>query len=179
MNNSQLKCHWPWFELSMSSKVKFYQVNWKAMYDLLCVFHTNFDHTMYRCWYISWNRSLIGPFWPWKWPLEWFHTPHILGQDWFHNKEATWCNTFWQLFDTTEQYQYLWENGPNLIFLTLKMTFWIIQWNISLDSWSISSPRSSMPKVKKSYQTVFEKIGRVAKQSNLTFCDLWTLKNDL
>ena len=36
------------------------------------------------------------PFWPWKWPLEWFHTFHILGQDWFHNKEATWCNKFGQ-----------------------------------------------------------------------------------
>ena len=41
----------------MSSKVKFYQVNWKAIYDLLYVFHTNFDHTMYRFWDISWNLS--------------------------------------------------------------------------------------------------------------------------
>ena len=57
MNNSQLKCHWPWFDLSMTSKVKFYQVNWKAIYDLLYVFHTNFHHTMYRFWDISWNRS--------------------------------------------------------------------------------------------------------------------------
>ena len=45
-------------------------------------------------------------------------------------------------------------------FLTLKMTFWIIQWNQSLDSWSISSPRSCIQKIKKSYQTVFEKIGK-------------------
>ena len=33
------------------------QVNRKAIYDLLFVFHTNFDHTMYRFWDISWNRS--------------------------------------------------------------------------------------------------------------------------
>ena len=39
-----------------------------------------------------------GPNWTisWKWPLEWFHTFNILGQDWFHNKEATWCNKFGQ-----------------------------------------------------------------------------------
>ena len=57
MNNSQLKCHWTWFDLSMTSKVKFYQVNWKAIYDLLYVFHTSFHHMMYRFWNISWNRS--------------------------------------------------------------------------------------------------------------------------
>ena len=27
----------------MSSNVKFYKANWKAIYDLLYVFHTNFD----------------------------------------------------------------------------------------------------------------------------------------
>ena len=32
----------------MSSKVKCYKVNWKATYDLLCMLHTNFDHTMHR-----------------------------------------------------------------------------------------------------------------------------------
>ena len=57
MNNRQLKCHWPGFDLSMTSKVKFYQVNRKAIYDLLYVFYTNFHHTMYRFWDISWNRS--------------------------------------------------------------------------------------------------------------------------
>ena len=41
----------------MSSKVKFYQVNWKAIYDLLYVIHTNFDYTMYRFWDIRLNRS--------------------------------------------------------------------------------------------------------------------------
>ena len=35
--NGQLKTHWPWFDFSMSSKVKLYMVNWKAMCDLLCV----------------------------------------------------------------------------------------------------------------------------------------------
>ena len=44
----------------------------------------------------------IGPFWPSKWPLNWIHTFHILGQDWFNNKEATWCNKFGQHFITTE-----------------------------------------------------------------------------
>ena len=34
----------------MSSKVKFYKVNWKALYDLLYVFHTKFDYMMYRLW---------------------------------------------------------------------------------------------------------------------------------
>ena len=28
MNNSQLKCHWPWFDLSMSSKVKLNPIRW-------------------------------------------------------------------------------------------------------------------------------------------------------
>ena len=41
----------------MSSKVKFYKVNWKAIYDLPYVFHTNFHHTMYRFLDIIWNRS--------------------------------------------------------------------------------------------------------------------------
>ena len=30
----------------ISSKVKCYRVNWKAIYDLLYVFHTNFSHTI-------------------------------------------------------------------------------------------------------------------------------------
>ena len=47
MKNSQLKCHWPWFDLSMSSKVKLYQVNWKAIHDLQYVCHTNCD--LLRC----------------------------------------------------------------------------------------------------------------------------------
>ena len=44
----------------MSSKVKFDQINWKATYDLLnlYVIHTNFDHTMYRFWDISWKLDL-------------------------------------------------------------------------------------------------------------------------
>ena len=54
-----------------------------------------------------------------------------------------------------------WENGPNLTFPTFKMTFWIIQSLPSLDSWSISSPRSCMQDIKKIYQ-------KVAKQPNLT-----------
>ena len=48
----------------------------------------------------------------------------------------------------------IWENGLNLTFPTFKMTFWIIQSNPSLDSWSISSPRNCIQKVKKSYQTL-------------------------
>ena len=39
---SPLKTQWPWFALSISSKVKCYtcnKVNWKAIYDLLYVFH--------------------------------------------------------------------------------------------------------------------------------------------
>ena len=41
------------FALSISSKVKCYtcyKVNWKAIYDLLYVFHTNFDHMMHHLW---------------------------------------------------------------------------------------------------------------------------------
>ena len=48
---SPLKTQWPWFALSISSKVKCYtshKVNWKAIYDLLYVFHTNFDHMMHH-----------------------------------------------------------------------------------------------------------------------------------
>ena len=40
------------------------------------------------------------------------------------------------------------------------MTFWIIQWNPYLDSWSISSLRRCVQKIKNSYQTVFEKINK-------------------
>ena len=36
-----------------------------------------------------------------KMTLNWIHTFHILGQNWFHNK-ATWCNKFGQHFVTTE-----------------------------------------------------------------------------
>ena len=41
MKNSQLKIQWPWFDLLISFKVKFYKVNLKAIYDLLYVFHAN------------------------------------------------------------------------------------------------------------------------------------------
>ena len=34
----------------MSSNVKCLKVNWGAIYDLLYVFHTNFDHMMYHLW---------------------------------------------------------------------------------------------------------------------------------
>ena len=100
MNNSQLQCHWPWFDLSMTSKVKFYQVNWKAIYDLLYVFLQTF---IIRC-IVSEILAEIdhkGQNWTFltlKMTLEWFHTFHILGQDWFHNKKATWCNKFGQHF---------------------------------------------------------------------------------
>ena len=57
MKNSQLIIQLPWFDLSISSKVKFYKVNWKVIYmhDLLYiyVFHENFVHTMYRLWYTT------------------------------------------------------------------------------------------------------------------------------
>ena len=44
------------FDLSMSSKVKCYKINWKETYDLLYMFHTNFDHTMYSLWDTTcWN----------------------------------------------------------------------------------------------------------------------------
>ena len=50
---NQLKCHWPLFDLSMSSKVKFYQVNRKAIYDLLpgiCISYMYFIQTLIiRC----------------------------------------------------------------------------------------------------------------------------------
>ena len=52
------------------------------------------------------------------------------------------------------------NDALNLTFQTLKMTFWISQWNPSLDSWSISSQRSCIQEIKKSYQTAFEKIDK-------------------
>ena len=48
------------------------------------------------------------------------------------------------------------------------MTFWIIQWNPSLHSWSISSPRSCIQEIKKSYQNAFEKIGKAYQN-----CQIW------
>ena len=47
-------------------------------------------------------------------------------------------------------------------FLTLKMTFWIIQWNPSLDSWSISSPRSCI-------QEILRKLSKISK----TISPIW------
>ena len=44
----------------MSSKVQFYKANWKAIYDLLHVFNTHFDPTMFRFWDISLNRSQMS-----------------------------------------------------------------------------------------------------------------------
>ena len=53
------------------------------------------------------------------------------------------------------------------------MTFWIIQWNPSLDSWSISSPRSCIQEIKKSYRNVFEKIAKTYQNSQIwPFSDL-------
>ena len=51
MKYNPLKPQWPWFALSILSKVKCHtccKVNWKAIYDLLYVFHTNFDHMMHH-----------------------------------------------------------------------------------------------------------------------------------
>ena len=47
VTNSQPKTRWSCFAISMSSNVKWYRVKWKAIYDLLYVFHTNFD-TIYE-----------------------------------------------------------------------------------------------------------------------------------
>ena len=49
------------------------------------------------------------------------------------------------------------------------MTFWIIQWNPALNSWSISSPRSCMQEIKKSYLTTLRKLAKSRKKPNLTF----------
>ena len=51
MKNSQLKTQWTasW----KLNDLKFYKVNWKAIYDLLYVFYLNFDSMMYRFWDIS------------------------------------------------------------------------------------------------------------------------------
>ena len=63
MKYSQLKTQWPWFALSISSKVKCYtwcRVNWKVLYDLLYVFHTNFDHMMHHLWDTTpWKMYLL------------------------------------------------------------------------------------------------------------------------
>ena len=57
------------------------------------------------------------------------------------------------------------------------MTFWIIQWNPSLDSWSISSPRSCIQDIKKSYKNAFEKIGKTYQNSQIwPFSDLSDLE---
>ena len=55
MKNNQLKTQWPWFDLSMSSKVEFYKANWN-IYDLLCVCNTNVDHMMYPLWYTTYSK---------------------------------------------------------------------------------------------------------------------------
>ena len=103
-------------------------------------------------------------------------TFHILGQDWFHNKEATWCQTFGQHHDYWI-ISIIMEIGPNLTFLILKMTFQIIQPNPYLNSCSMSSPRRCVQKLNKSYQTVFEKIDKITKFD--PFLTLQTLTNDL
>ena len=40
MTNSQLKTQWPRFDLSMSSKVKLYKLNWKAIIYYMCFIQT-------------------------------------------------------------------------------------------------------------------------------------------
>ena len=39
--------HWPSYDYLMPCKVKGYKVNWKVKYDLVFVFHANFDHMIY------------------------------------------------------------------------------------------------------------------------------------
>ncbi len=54
---------WPWFGLSRSSKVKGHDVNWKAIYDILYVFHKNFDNKMQYLW--DGIFDLLKIWWPW------------------------------------------------------------------------------------------------------------------
>ena len=182
MNNSQLKCHWLWLDLSMTSKVKFYQVIWKAMYDLLYVFHTNFHHTMYRFWDIGWHRSQrsqIGPFWPWKWPLEWFHTFHILGQDWFHNKKATWCNKFGQCYYWIISIIMGKWAKPELSYLENDL----LNNSMKSISWQLINiiPKKLHTRYKEKLSGRFwvnwQKVAKTAKFD--IFQTFWTLKNDL
>ena len=94
----------------------------------------------------------------------------------FINKEATWCNKFGQHFVTNWIISIIMGKWAKSDLSTLKMTFWIIQWNPSLDSWSISSPRSCIQEIKKSYQNAFEKIGKTYQNSKIwPFSDLSAL----
>ena len=152
----------------MSSKVKCLNVNWNIIYDFGYVYHTNIGHIMHRIWDTSWNKSLrtqIGPFWLIKLPLEWFHTLHIVGQDWA--ALYYYCIILIIVGKLTK---------PDLSDLENDLLNKYI--NPSLDSWSISSQRSCMQT--KSYQTVLSKLPKSIK---ITTFDLFrtfrTLKHDL
>ena len=160
MNNSQLKCHWPWFDLF---KVKFYQLNWKAIYDLLYVFHANFHHTMYRFRDVSWNR-------PQRSKLD---RSDIENDLYKVIPYLSYFRTGLVSLQRSYMMQYIWAALRYYWIISILMGKWakpdlsdlendiFNNWmNPSFDSWSRSSPRGCIQQIKKSYQTDFEKFGQ-------------------
>ena len=167
----------------MSSEVKLYKVNWKAIHDLLCMC---FIQTLILRCTVSEIFAKIdhkGPNWT-------FLTLHMTFKVIPH---LSYFRTVLVSQQRGYLMQYIWAalcylgikslimgNGTNLTFLTLKVTFWIIQSNSSLDSWSISSPRSCIPKIKNKFSDQFwENCQKVTKYPIWPFLTIWTLNNDL
>ena len=48
MIHSPINTKWHWFDLSMPPKVKCHEVNWKTIYDLLCVYENLWDTTPWK-----------------------------------------------------------------------------------------------------------------------------------
>ena len=69
---------------------------------------------------------------PWKWPLEWFHSLHILAQHCYYPIEASSCKTNGQHFGTTlSLYHNMAKNAKRAksdLSNLEKMTFRAIQW---------------------------------------------------
>ena len=88
MKNSQLRTQWPWFDISMSSKVKLDKVNWNAI--CLTIWWVNWNAKCLTIWYVSYKL----------WPY--YSTNHV----YLHRPNAF---GFWQMrlhlcYENTQTY---------------------------------------------------------------------------
>ena len=128
------------FALSISSKVKCYKVNWKAIYDLLYLFHTNVWCTIHEKQPLERYVTLI-------WPINVIQGQRSQGQLKDHNYMTLYMcfiQTLVTACPVSEILAYIDNKGSNWTFLTLKITFKINQRHLNLRTALGSSLRSYM-----------------------------------
>ena len=141
MRYNMLTLIWPLLDLLMSSKVKGLNINWKIINDFVYAFHRTMaiEFTMSE---ILAQIDYKGPNWtiltlkmtfrviP---HLSYFRTEFVSHQS---SHTMQYLDSTSLLLNNIDNYGKMVQNRT---FTTMKMTFWIIQSNPSLDSWPKNS----------------------------------------